>query len=155
MGKLRERESCVFGKFKSFIRGQFSGSLSPFCPIILLCAPWLICLRTFPLGAHTPLSHDGPWREGIWEKQESSWPEVVPWHLTPKETFCSCVVFPLPQWGGEWRSLDPLLKQGFAPLWSGHDSYLKASTRDKTWLFTMWLSLVPFQRANRRLILNI
>ena len=34
-GKLGK--SRPFGKFKSFIRGQFSGSLSPFRPIILLC----------------------------------------------------------------------------------------------------------------------
>ena len=156
-GKMQgwtQRESCAFGKFKSFIRELFSGSFSSFWQIILLGPPWLICLKTLPLGVHSPLSQDGSQRKGVWGKQNSLWPGVVPWLLTPKEPFCVCVVPPLPQGDGEWRSLDPLLKQDFAPLCSCHDGYLTASTRDKAWLFTLSLSLIPFRRANRRLILT-
>ena len=35
--KRANLESHPFGKFKSFLRGQFSGFLSPFRPVILLC----------------------------------------------------------------------------------------------------------------------
>ena len=55
---------------------------------------------------------------------------------------------------GEQRSLHPLLKQGFTSLCPCHDYYLKVFTRDKHWLFTLFLLLLPFQRANRRLIVN-
>ena len=34
------------------------------------------------------------------------------------------------------------------------DSYLQVFTRDKHWLFTLFLLLLPFWRANRRLIVN-
>jgi len=60
---------------------------------------------------------------------------------------------------GEWRSLNPLFKQGFTPLCPCHGYYLnychncclKGFTRDKVWLFTLFLLLIPFQKANRRL----
>ena len=35
-----------------------------------------------------------------------------------------------------------------------HDYYLKVFTRDKDWVFTLFLLLLPFWRANRRLIVN-
>ena len=35
-----------------------------------------------------------------------------------------------------------------------HDYYLKVFTRDKHWLFTLFLLFLPFQRANKRLIVN-
>ena len=47
-----------------------------------------------------------------------------------------------------------LLKQGFATLCPCHDYYCKVLTRDKHWLFTLFLLLLPFRRANRRLIVN-
>jgi len=62
-----------------------------------------------------------------------------------------------PKWGGVgegWRSFNPLLKQGFALLCSCHDYYLKDFTRDKHWQFSLFLLLLPFQRANRRLLVN-
>ena len=34
------------------------------------------------------------------------------------------------------------------------DSYLQVFTRGKHWLFTLFLLLLPFWRANRRLIVN-
>ena len=65
---------------------------------------------------------------------------------------CSVSLVPK-EWGG--RSLNPLLKQGFAPFCLCHDYYLTVFTRDKHWLFTLFLLLLPFQRANRRLIVNV
>lgn len=48
-GLCELRESQDFGMLKSFIRGQFSGSLSSYS-LILACPPTprLFCLRTFP-----------------------------------------------------------------------------------------------------------
>ena len=74
-----------------------------------------------------------------------------------------CVVSPLSQEKGEWRSLNPLLKQDFARLCPchdycldyHHDYYLKVFTRNKHWLFTQFLFLLPFQRENRRLIVGV
>ena len=56
--------------------------------------------------------------------------------------------------GGEQRALNPLLKQCFAPLCPCHDYYLKVFTGDKDRLFTLYLLLLPFRRANRRLIVK-
>ena len=78
-----------------------------------------------PLGVHTPLSQDGSQSEGFQEEQNSSWPGII---LTHKEPFCTCAVAPLSQ-GGDWRSLNPLLKQGFAPLCPYHGYNLKIFTR--------------------------
>lgn len=50
-------------------------------------------------------------------------------------------------------SLDLILKQNLALLCSCHDGYFKVPTRDKAWLF-LFLLLLPFWRANRRLIEN-
>ena len=53
MGELRE--SLAFGKFKSFIRGQFSGSLSSLRPMTLLCSLLVNLSQYLPLGCrHTP-----------------------------------------------------------------------------------------------------
>ena len=53
MGELRE--SLAFGKFKSFIRGQFSGSLSSLRPMTLLCSLLVNLSQYLPLGyRHTP-----------------------------------------------------------------------------------------------------
>ena len=35
------------------------------------------------------------------------------------------------------------------------DYYLKVFTRDKHWLFSLFVLLLPFRRANRRLIVNV
>ena len=68
---------------------------------------------------------------------------------------------PCPRRGGA-ESLKPFLKQGFAPLCPCHDYYLdychdyylKVFTRDKHWLFTLFLLLTSFQMVNRRLVVN-
>ena len=88
-------------------------------------------------------------------EQEALWSGIIPWLLTPKE-------LPCPTKGGDWRALNPLLKQGFPSFCSCHDyyldycrdDYLKVFTRGKDWLFTLFLLLLPFWRANRRLIVN-
>ena len=77
-------------------------------------------------------------------------------HLTfnPQGAFCACVVFPLSQKGVERRG-DLLI------FYSSRISSLfvlamtiKVFIRDKHWLFTLFLLLLPFQRANRKLIVN-
>ena len=176
-----QRESRTFEKFKSFVRGQFSRSLSPFWPVILLCNPWLICLRTLPLGAHAPLSQNAPRCEGVWEKQESPWPGVVPWLLTPKEPFCTGVCLPCPKERGSGNPLilysDKVLplfvpamtvtlnhpqetKLGYLPCLC-HCFHFGEQTRG--WFqmsnlkpaYLLSLSLLPFRRANKRLISNV
>ena len=74
------RENLDFGKFKSLIRGQFSRFLPSFRAVILLCPPslQLICLKTLPSGAHTPVSQDGSQSEVFWEEQYSLWPGIFP-----------------------------------------------------------------------------
>ena len=87
-----------------------------------------------------------------------------PLTFDPKELFCLGVVSPLSQrrvggWGECADSLILYSKQGFAPLCPCHgyyldcchDYYLKVFTRDKDWLFTLFLLLLLFRRANRRL----
>ena len=99
--------------------------------------------------------------EGFWEEQTH-----MVWHYPL--TFdlqgillCMCSVSLVPG-KGEWRFLNLSLKHGFAPpclchdyyLDYCHDYYLKVFTRDKHWLFNLFLLLLPFQRANRRLTVN-
>ena len=52
-----------------------------------------------------------------------------------------------------WRSFNPF-KEVFGSLCPFHDYDLKVFTRDKHWLFSLFLLLLPFQRANRRLTVN-
>ena len=100
--------------------------------------------------------------EGFWEEQTH-----MVWHYPL--TFdlqgillCMCSVSLVPG-KGEWRFLNLSLKHGFAPLCLCHDYYyldychdyyLKVFTRDKDWVLTLFLLLLPFQRANRKLIIN-
>ena len=81
--------------------GHFSWSLSSLKWIIVLCPPpppptpaWLICLRTFPWGAHSHLSQDGSQSEGFWEEQDSLWPGII---LTfdSRKPLCTCIESPL------------------------------------------------------------
>ena len=84
------------------------------------------------------------------------------WHcpqtFNPQKAFlCMFSVSFVPK-EGEQQSLNPFLTQGFAPLCPCldyyldycHDCYFKVFTRDKPWLFTPFLLLFSFQRANRR-----
>ena len=90
------------------------------------------------------------------EGKASGRSKTAAWHyprtFAPQGGFlCTCSVFLVPK---EWRKKtpSPLRKQCFAPLC--HDYYLKVFTRDKHWLFTLFLLPLPFQRANRRLTVN-
>ena len=53
---------------------------------------------------------------------------------------------------GEWSTLN--FTQSF-PLFVLATTYLKVFIRDKHWLFTLFLLLLPFWRENRRLIVNV
>ena len=78
-------------------------------------------------------------------------------HLTfdPQGAFLRmCSVSLVPKGGGGRGDLNPLFKQDFVPLCPCHDYYFKVFIRDKHWLFIIFLLLLPFQRANRRLIVN-
>ena len=49
---------------------------------------------------------------------------------------------------------NPSLRQGFASPCPCQDYSLEVFTRDKDWLFALFLLLLPFWRANRRLVVN-
>ena len=123
------------------------------------------------LFSHLPLPQDPPQcvcatffqdefqPRGLWDSLRITYygfyGVVPPPHfLTPKEPFCMCRVSLTQECSGSIWHLDPLLKQGLAPLYSCHDCYLKVSTGDKACLFTLFLLLLSFRRANRRLIIN-
>ena len=84
-----------------------------------------------------------------------------PLNFDPQGGFLYMWSLPCPKRRGA-ESLKPFLKQGFTPLCPCldyyldycHDYYLKVFTRDKHWLFTLFLLLLPFQMVNRRLIVN-
>ena len=67
--------------------------------------------------------------------------------MTHKEPFCTCIVSPLSPKREACKSLNSLLKQDFAPLCPCHDYYLKVFTREKHWLFMLFLLLLPFWGA--------
>ena len=116
---------------------SFSTSDLPWDPLLDVC---------------TPLNQDRFWGEVFWEDQDSLWSSIIPWLLAHKEPFCACVVSI--QKSGEQKFLHPLLKQDFVPHCPCHDYYLKVFTRGKGWLFPLFLLLLPFWRADRRLIVN-
>ena len=143
---------------------QWRGSKSHFCQSVLpgLCLLsgqlsgfflYTLPIWDHPLAAHAALSQDASGSKGFWEEQDSLRRRYT---LTfdPQGAFCAYIVSPLSQIRGERRSLNPLLKQGFAPLCPCRDNYLKVFSRDKHWLFTLFLLLLPFWRANRRLVVN-
>ena len=77
---------------------------------------------------------------------------IMVWHhpltFDPQGAFlCMCSV----SFRGEWRTLN--FTQSL-PLFVLAMTYLKVFIRDKHWLFTLFLLLLPFWRANRRLIVN-
>ena len=76
------------------------------------------------------------------------WPQGVFLHMCLPCPKSVCVG------GGVGGRLNALLKQGFA-LFVLAMTYLKVFIRDKHWLFTLSLLLLPFWRENRRLIVNV
>ena len=151
-GKLRE--SHTFGKFTFFIKTQFSRFLSSLRPIILLCPPNLVNLsQDSPLGcAHTPQPR---WILKASGRNKTHYGQVLSPDFWPQRAFLQMytVSFVLKR-NGEWRSLNPLLKQGFVSLCPWHDYHLKMFTRDKDWSFALFLLLLPFWMTNRRLVVN-
>ena len=112
-----ERKSRLLVKFKSFMKGQSSGS--SLRPITLLCPTWLICLRTLPgVCTHTLAKMDQAWL--IMASND-------PLIFYSKEPFCACVVS---------RLSDRVLSF----LCPCHDYSLEL--RDKDWLFTLFLLVV-------------
>ena len=85
-----------------------------------------------------------------------------PLSFDPKEPFCIVYGLSCPRKGGV-EIPSSFTKQGFALLCPYHDYYLdycykyylKVFARDKVLLFTLFLLLLPFWRAKRRLIVNI
>ena len=79
-----------------------------------LCLPSgqlsVLFFHTWPIlgpspGVHAPLSQDGTQSAGFWDEQDS-WPGILTWLLTHKESFCTCIASPLLQKSREW---DPLI----------------------------------------------
>ena len=88
------------------------------------------------------------------------------WHypltFDPQRAFLPmCSVSLVPKSMGGWSGVgsgDPLIlypNKVFSPLCPCHDYYLKVFTSDKDWLLTLFLLLLPVQRANMRLTVNI
>ena len=82
--------------------------------------------------------------------------------MTPR-SLSAYVCLPCPiKVGVEQRSRNPSFKQSFAHLClchdyyldCCHDYYLEVFTRDRDWLFTLLLLLLPFWSINRRLTVN-
>ena len=84
-----------------------------------------MCLRTLPWGTHTHLSQDGSQSEGFWEEQDSLWPGIILWLLTPRSLSAAHVCSPL-----------SFTQTGFCLLCPCQDYSLEVFTRDKDWLFT-------------------
>ena len=130
-------------------------------PIIWLLFPHLTHSRTLPWGAHAHLSRGGSQSEGFWEKQDSSRSGVIPWLLTHKESFCACVVSLLSQ---KREEADPLIVHSNKVFPSLSLPQLLTLTiamiitlryiQETNAYYTLFLLLLPFWRANRRLIVN-
>ena len=131
-------------KFKSLIRGRFSGSLSSLRPIILLALP-LVNLSQDPhlRFAHIHLSQDGSQSEGFWEKQNSLQPGISSDFRLQGDFLSMCNASFILYSGRVLASLCPC-----------HDYSLEMFTRDKDRLFTLFLWSLPFWRGNRRPAVN-
>ena len=96
MGKLREKiKPCEL--WMLYMKAVFWVFVFPQANHLALPpSPQLICLRTLPWGAHTPLSQDGSWSEGFkWgAKLTKAW--NYPLTFDSKEPFCTHVVSPSP-----------------------------------------------------------
>ena len=125
--------------------GQLSGFFFHTWPVLgpsLTCvgnifSRWISAQR--PMGSHISITYCG----------------AVPSPFDPQGAFLHIWnVSPASRMENIWPP-DPLLKQDLASLCYYHDCYLKESTGDKAWLFTLFQLLIPFQRANGRLVVNI
>ena len=157
-------------------RSTVKTGLSHLCRSVLLvlCLPLgqlpAFFFHTWPTLGPSPGCAHSPQPTWVWKWRLLGGVRLIiawcyPLTFDPHGAFlCLCSVSSVPKERGmEIRSLNPLLKQGFTPLCPCrdcyldycHDYYLKVFTRDKHWLFTLFVFLLPFQRANRRLIVNV
>lgn len=88
------------------------------------------------------------WRLLGW--QDSLWPSIISLLLSPQVAFLHMYIVSLSPKSGEG---DPIIlySNGVLPLRPCHDYYFKLFTRDKGHLFILFLLLIPFPRASRRL----
>ena len=142
------QEECSKEAFKSFIEDSSSGSLSTFSQLSGFFSHTWATLVHYPVSACTPQPR---WiSKGRFLGRARL---IMVWHYTltfdPQGTFlCMCSV----SFRGEWRTLN--FTQSL-PLFVLAMTYLKVFIRDKHWLFTLSLLLLPFWRENRRLIVNV
>lgn len=151
MGQILQesRESCLREGsviYKGVVWGIFASLLAN----CLVLAPWLVRLSTLPEG------HTDP--QPRWTSAQGclGWGRVarliMAWAFLPLDTeepFCTWVISPLPQEGGNVWSLDLFFKQRLAPLCSCHDCYGKVSAGDKAWQFAPFLLLLLFWGADK------
>ena len=128
--KLTFSSSVATAEFSKFA-GTLSAAFSQHHPLEFEIAQVKFSMHT-----------DGSQSECFWEEQDSLWPGIIP-TFDSKETFSACVV-----------SLFLDSDRVFASLCPCQDYFLEVFTRDKDWLFTLFLLLLPFWRTNWRLIIN-
>ena len=128
---------------KSFIQGSFLGVFVYLWPIIWFLSPHLTYPRTLPnmhvqffskyIPAQRPIGW--PWHHTFWSDKLLL--------LTPKEPFCARAMYSSPQ---GWETYDLLIfyTNRVYPLSVSDCCYLKVSSGDKAWLFTLFLLLFLF-----------
>ena len=135
-----------------------SGSLASFRPIIWFLFPHLTYPGTLPwLYMHLSARMDLKVKAS--GRSKAHYVLVLSLDfLTHKEPFCACVASPLSEKRGQGEPLILYSHRVLPPLRPCldycHDHYLNVFTKDKRWLFTLFLLLFPFCRAKRRLTLN-
>ena len=127
-----------------------------------LCLPlanYLVSFSTPALPLDTPQQacatffQDGFQPRGLWDGLSITYCGVVPppfWPPMSHSAHVQCL--PCPKDGKYVTSWS--FTQSLVPLCSCHDCYLKMPSGDKAWVFTLFLLLLPFQRANRRLVVS-
>ena len=133
-----------------------------FWVFVFLQANYLVSFSTFDLPRTLPWVHMHPLTKmKVSGRSKIHYDLVLSPDFWPTRSLSVMWSLPCPRRGGA-ESLKPFLKQGFAPLCPCHDYYLdychdyylKVFTRDKHWLFTLFLLLPPFRMVNRRLVVN-
>ena len=138
MNGRAQRASFAFGSWYSLEGASSPGLCLPSGQSSCFVSPHqptqLMCLRTLPWGTHTHLSQDGSQSEGFWEEQDSLWPGIILWLLTPRSLSAAHVCSPL-----------SFTQTGFCLLCPCQDYSLEVFTRDKDWLFTCFCCYFNFQ----------
>ena len=74
------------------------------------------------------------------------------WTLRSISAHLWCLLCPQ---NGKYMASWSFAQTRFKPFLFLHNCYHKVSTGDRAWLFTLFQLLLPFQRASRRLVVNI